>query len=106
MPTSSACRSSTSKVLRSAKWPPCRISARATFWRSPGRDCNGVLVPFTKTAVPVVDLAARSIQVDSLAAGLAGDAEGDGEADIPLSRTGGFDPQRRPRGPRDAGGNR
>ena len=70
-----------------------------------GPGLNGALVPFTKAAVPVVDLAARTLRVDSVAAGLAGDTDGDGEADILVGRTG-FDPKRRPRGPRDAGGNR
>jgi 16S rRNA processing protein RimM len=70
-----------------------------------GPGLNGALVPFTKAAVPVVGLAAGTLQVDSVAAGLAGNADGDGKADIPVGRTG-FDPKRRPRGPRDAGGNR
>lgn len=71
-----------------------------------GPGLNGTLVPFTKAAVPVVDLAARTVRIDSVAAGLVADTGGDGEADIPVNRGGGFDPKRRPRGPRDAGGNR
>ncbi len=72
--------------------------------RGPG--LNGVLVPFTKAAVPVVDVAMRTIRIDTAAAGLVEDVDGDGEPDAPASRDGGFDPKRRPRGPRDAGGNR
>jgi 16S rRNA processing protein RimM len=71
-----------------------------------GPGLNGALVPFTKAAVPVVDLAARTLQLDSIAAGLANDADNDSQADTSVDRTGGFDPKRRPRGPRDAGGNR
>lgn len=71
-----------------------------------GPGLNGVLVPFTKAAVPVVDVAMRTIRIDSAAAGLVEDVDGDGEPDAAPSRDGGFDPKRRPRGPRDAGGNR
>jgi 16S rRNA processing protein RimM len=71
-----------------------------------GPGLNGTLVPFTKAAVPVVDVATRTIRIDSVAAGLVADTDGDGEPDIPVNRGGGFDPKRRPRGPRDAGGNR
>lgn len=72
--------------------------------RGPG--LNGVLVPFTKAAVPVVDVAMRTVRIDTIAAGLAEDEDGDGESDQSTSRSGGFDPKRRPRGPREAGGNR
>ena len=71
-----------------------------------GAGLKGVLVPFTKAAVPAVDLAARTIRIDTIAAGLAGDEDGDGEPDEAAGRAGGFDPKQRPRGPRDAGGNR
>ena len=71
-----------------------------------GAGLKGVLVPFTKAAVPTVDLAARTIRVDTIAAGLAGDEDSDGEPDDTAGRSGGFDPKQRPRGPRDAGGNR
>lgn len=67
-----------------------------------GPGLNGVLVPFTKAAVPVVDVALRTIRIDTVAAGLAEDEDGDGE---PEASTG-FDPKRRPRRPREAGGNR
>lgn len=69
-----------------------------------GPDLNGVLVPFTKAAVPVVDVAMRTIRIDTAAAGLVEDVDGDGEPDA--APDGGYDPKRRPRGPRDAGGNR
>jgi 16S rRNA processing protein RimM len=56
-----------------------------------------LLIPFTKAAVPEVSVSGRSITVDVIAAGLVGDEDGkDGE----------FRPERRPRGPRKAGGNR
>ena len=70
-----------------------------------GPGLNGELVPFTKAAVPVVDVAMRSIRIDTVAAGLAPDEDGDGEADQP-GAPGAFDPKRRPRGPRESGGNR
>lgn len=72
--------------------------------RGPG--LNGVLVPFTKAAVPVVDVAMRTVRIDTIAAGLAEDEDGDGEPERASSTAGGFDPKRRPRGPREAGGNR
>ena len=71
-----------------------------------GPGLKGALVPFTKAAVPTVDLAAQTIRVDTIAAGLAGDEDGDGESDNAVGRSDGFDPKQRPRGPRDAGGNR
>jgi 16S rRNA processing protein RimM len=71
-----------------------------------GPGLKGVLVPFTKAAVPTVDLAARTIRIDTVAAGLAGDEDGDGEADQAVGEPSEFDPKQRPRGPRDAGGNR
>jgi len=54
----------------------------------------GVLVPFTAAAVPQIDVGGGFIVVDPHAAGL----EGDGDES--------FDPDDRPRGPKDAGGNR
>lgn len=65
---------------------------------------KGLLIPFTRAAVPDVDLAAGRITIDTVAAGLAPDRDGDGEPDRPGE--GGFDTRRRPRGPKDAGGNR
>lgn len=61
---------------------------------------KGVLIPFTQAAVPHVSIADGFVQVDPLAAGLADDEE----SETP-SRSG-FDPKGRPRGPKDAGGNR
>jgi 16S rRNA processing protein RimM len=57
-----------------------------------GRD--GVLIPFSKAAVPGIDLKAGYLTIDAIAAGL----QGDGDED--------FDPTDRPRGPASAGGNR
>ena len=58
-----------------------------------------VLVPFNREAVPMVDLETGHVGINRLAAGL-GEDEGD-------ERGGdGFDPGQRPRGPKDAGGNR
>lgn len=70
---------------------------------------KGVLVPFTKAAVPLVDVGAGFVRIDTIAAGLVdddadnrpppGDSRGGG-------RQSGFDTGNRPRGPKDAGGNR
>src|SRR5207244_7449420 len=64
-----------------------------------GPGANGTLIPFTKAAVPVVDVAMRTIRIDSVAAGLAEDGADERQAD---AQQGGFDASRRPRGPRDA----
>ena len=58
---------------------------------------KGVLVPFTRAAVPEVDVANGFVRIDTVAAGLVDD---EGEA----SDAGGLN--KRPRGPKDAGGNR
>lgn len=55
-----------------------------------------VLIPFTRAAVPVVDVAMRTIRIDPVAAGMADDEDADAP---PTGRD-------RPRGPKDAGGNR
>jgi 16S rRNA processing protein RimM len=70
-----------------------------------GPGINGALVPFSRAAVPAVDLDARKISIDRAAAGLI-DEEDDVPSAAASSGKGGFDPARRPRGPRDAGGNR
>lgn len=57
---------------------------------------SSVLIPFTRAAAPVVDVAMRTIRIDPVAAGMVDD-----EDDAQPVR--GDD---RPRGPRDAGGNR
>jgi 16S rRNA processing protein RimM len=56
-----------------------------------------LLIPFTKAAVPEVSVSGRSITVDAIAAGLVAE-EDEAEGD--------FDRERRPRGPKNAGGNR
>lgn len=60
---------------------------------------RGVLIPFTQAAVPEVDIGTGFLRIDTVAAGLVDDEdeERDGED---------FDPDGRPRGPKDAGGNR
>ncbi|MEP9387537.1 ribosome maturation factor RimM [Mesorhizobium sp. KR9-304] len=63
---------------------------------------EGLLVPFSQAAVPEVDITGGFIRVDTIAAGLAEDADEDGRPDEP----GHFDPKSRPRGPKNAGGNR
>jgi 16S rRNA processing protein RimM len=68
---------------------------------------KGVLIPFTKAAVPEVSVAGGYIRVDPVAAGLIEDEDGDGEPDGETAPGhAGFDARRRPRGPKDAGGNR
>ena len=106
MPISSACRSWTNGARKSARSLPCIISARATFSKFPARGCTGVLVPFTKAAVP----ACRSRRKDdpdrqhcSRSCRRRGRRRRTGRCCRP---GGGFDPKQRPRGPRDAGGNR
>ncbi|TPK71704.1 ribosome maturation factor RimM [Mesorhizobium sp. B2-4-15] len=61
---------------------------------------KGVLIPFTQAAVPQVSIAEGFVRVDPVAAGLVEDEDG------AAPREEGFDPKGRPRGPRDAGGNR
>lgn len=63
---------------------------------------KGLLIPFTQAAVPEIDIAGGFIRVNTVAAGLVEDADEDGEPDRP----GQFNPKARPRGPKDAGGNR
>ncbi|GAA2827504.1 16S rRNA processing protein RimM [Aminobacter aminovorans] len=60
---------------------------------------KGVLIPFTQAAVPVVDVSGGFVAIDTVAAGLVDDED---DADAPSD--GEFD--KRPRGPKDAGGNR
>ncbi|MDX8467868.1 ribosome maturation factor RimM [Mesorhizobium sp. VK23B] len=61
---------------------------------------KGVLIPFTQAAVPHVSIADGFVEVDPLAAGLVDDDESEAPG------RSGFDPKGRPRGPKDAGGNR
>lgn len=60
---------------------------------------KGVLIPFTQAAVPVVDVSGGFVTIDTVAAGLVDD-----EDDENAPSDGEFD--KRPRGPKDAGGNR
>jgi 16S rRNA processing protein RimM len=62
---------------------------------------KGVLIPFTASAVPQVSIAEGFLQVDPPAAGLIDDEDSEGAGEEHD-----FDPTGRPRGPRDAGGNR
>lgn len=68
------------------------------------------LVPFTRAAVPVVDIGARFVGIDTVAAGLVDEDDAPPpQAEKPQRKGGkpaGFDSSRRPRGPKDAGGNR
>jgi 16S rRNA processing protein RimM len=73
---------------------------------------KGVLIPFTKAAVPEVSVAGGYVRVDPVAAGLVEDEGGDSEPDF-VAKQGGsksgrssFDAKIRPRGPRESGGNR
>jgi 16S rRNA processing protein RimM len=60
---------------------------------------KGVLIPFSKAAVPEISVSGGHIRIDPVAAGL---TEGEDEAESE-----GFDAGKsRPRGPKDAGGNR
>lgn len=61
------------------------------------------LVPFTQAAVPDISIVGGYIVVDPVAAGLIeGEGPDEAEGDEPQD----FDPKSRPRGPREAGGNR
>ena len=62
---------------------------------------RGVLIPFTQAAVPVVDVSGGFVTIDTVAAGLVEDED---DADAPSD--GEFEDKGRPRGPKDAGGNR
>lgn len=62
-----------------------------------------VLIPFTKASVPSIDIAMRTMRIDVISAGLVGD-EDEEPSDNPneAPRQG----RDRPRGPKEAGGNR
>jgi 16S rRNA processing protein RimM len=66
------------------------------------RGRKGLLIPFSQAAVPEVDIARGFVRIDTVAAGLAEDADEDGRPDDPHR----FNPKARPRGPKEAGGNR
>ncbi len=61
---------------------------------------KGVLIPFTQAAVPEVAITQGFVRVDAVAAGLVGDDDPDAPGRDE------FKPEGRPRGPKDAGGNR
>ncbi|TIP12700.1 ribosome maturation factor RimM [Mesorhizobium sp.] len=61
---------------------------------------KGVLIPFTQAAVPDVSIVEGFLRVDPAAAGLIDDEDSEAPG------RDGFDPKGRPRGPKDAGGNR
>lgn len=66
---------------------------------------KGILIPFTHAAVPEIFVGEGYIRIDTVAAGLVDDEDEDGEPDRGQPGQG-FDPKRRNRGPKDAGGNR
>jgi len=66
------------------------------------RGRKGQLIPFSQAAVPEVDVPGGFVRIDTIAAGLAEDTDDDGQPE----ESGRFDPKARPRGPKDAGGNR
>lgn len=69
-------------------------------------DRRNVLIPFTGAAVPQVAVSGGFIRIDPVAAGLVDDDEGGDDLGDDPQEGSGFNPRRRPRGPRDAGGNR
>ena len=62
---------------------------------------HSVAIPFTKAAVPDINFEARVITVDAVAAGLVDDDDDEALAHRPHA-----EPIDRPRGPKNAGGNR
>lgn len=62
------------------------------------------MIPFTRAAVPGIDIEEGIVRIDSVAAGL--DEAESSEAAANRRHEPGFDPAHRPRGPKDAGGNR
>ncbi len=64
-----------------------------------------VLMPFSRAAVPRIDLGKGEVGIDRRAAGLLDEDGGDAGGGAGAGH-GGFNPGRRPRGPKDAGGNR
>jgi len=63
---------------------------------------KGLLIPFSRASVPEVNVKAGFVRIDTIAAGLVEDSDEGGAPDNPD----GFDPKSRPRGPKEAGGNR
>ncbi|MGO4834236.1 16S rRNA processing protein RimM, partial [Rhizobiaceae sp. 2RAB30] len=70
-------------------------------------DAGGdALIPFTAAAVPEVSVVGGYMVVDPIAAGLVDNEDGPDEDVADGPRQEGLDPKSRPRGPREAGGNR
>lgn len=68
-------------------------------------DGRSVMIPFTKAAVPEVDIGGGFARIDAVAAGLAGEDETPSPEEFEKEDES-FDAAARPRGPRSAGGNR
>src|SRR5690606_2811952 len=61
---------------------------------------KGLLIPFSQAAVPEVDIAGGFVRIDTVAAGLVADEGGRPD------KSGRFNRDSRPRGPKESGGNR
>jgi 16S rRNA processing protein RimM len=66
------------------------------------RGKSTVLIPFTKASVPSIDVAMRTMRIDTIAAGLAEEEEERDPDGSPTQAAA----KNRPRGPKSAGGNR
>jgi 16S rRNA processing protein RimM len=66
---------------------------------------KGVLIPFTEAAVPEIDINAGFVRIDTVAAGLIEDGD-DGSEELAAEKADNSRAKSRPRGPKDAGGNR
>lgn len=66
---------------------------------------KGVLIPFTEAAVPEIDINAGFVRIDTVAAGLVEDGD-DGSEELAAEKADNLKAKSRPRGPKDAGGNR
>jgi 16S rRNA processing protein RimM len=66
---------------------------------------KGVLVPFTEAAVPEINIDAGFVRIDTVAAGLVEDGD-DGSEERAAEKADSSKAKSRPRGPKDAGGNR
>ncbi len=66
---------------------------------------KGVLIPFTEAAVPEIDIGAGFVRIDTVASGLVEDGD-DGAEELAAGKAGSLKTKSRPRGPKDAGGNR
>jgi len=68
------------------------------------KDGRSVMIPFTRSAVPQVDISGGFARIDLVASGL--DAEDEAPPREKFGQEESFDAATRPRGPRSAGGNR